>query len=126
MIKFFSDISAGRWFHPCSPVSSTNKTDRYDIAEILLKVVLNTITIPISNAIIYDKGIVFIVVEEQKTVIQQQFSEQLAELDRQLNDAKREHTKAGTINLFWILQGYYAVYREECNVFYQCVHQFMP
>jgi hypothetical protein len=43
-------------------------------------VVLNTITIPISNAIIYDKGIVFIVVEEQKTVIQQQFSEQLAEL----------------------------------------------
>jgi hypothetical protein len=52
------------------------------------------------NAIIYDKGIVFIVVEEQKTVIQQQFSEQLAELDRQLNDAKREHTKAGTKQYF--------------------------
>ena len=46
------------------------------------------------------KRILFIVVEEQKTVIQQQFSEQLAELDRQLNDAKREHTKAGTTNLF--------------------------
>jgi hypothetical protein len=30
----------GRWF---SPVSSTNKTDRHDIAEILLKVALNTI-----------------------------------------------------------------------------------
>ena len=28
-------IAAGRWF---SPVSSTKKTDRYDIAEILLKV----------------------------------------------------------------------------------------
>jgi len=27
----------------CSPVSSTNKTDRHDITEILLKVVLNTI-----------------------------------------------------------------------------------
>jgi hypothetical protein len=32
----------GRWF---SPVSSTNKTDLYDIIEILLKVVLNTINL---------------------------------------------------------------------------------
>jgi hypothetical protein len=29
------------------PVSSTNKTDCHDITEILLKVVLNTITLPI-------------------------------------------------------------------------------
>jgi hypothetical protein len=29
-----------------NPVSSTNKTNRNDIAEILLKVALNTITIP--------------------------------------------------------------------------------
>ena len=35
----------GRWFSPGTPVSSTNKTDRRDIAEILLKVVLNTITL---------------------------------------------------------------------------------
>jgi hypothetical protein len=28
-----------------SPISSTNKTDRHDITEILLKVVLNTITL---------------------------------------------------------------------------------
>jgi hypothetical protein len=28
--------------NPCPPVSSTNKTDRHDIAEILLKVALNT------------------------------------------------------------------------------------
>jgi hypothetical protein len=34
-------LATGRWF---SPVSSTNKTDRHDITEILLKVVLNTIT----------------------------------------------------------------------------------
>jgi hypothetical protein len=33
-------LATGRWF---SPVSSANKTDRHDIAEILLKVVLNTI-----------------------------------------------------------------------------------
>jgi hypothetical protein len=34
---------AGRWFSPGSPASSTNKTDRHDITEILLKVALNTI-----------------------------------------------------------------------------------
>jgi hypothetical protein len=33
----------GQWFSPCSPVSSTNKTDHIDITEILLKVALNTI-----------------------------------------------------------------------------------
>ena len=32
----------GLWFSPGTPVSSTNKTDRHDIAEILLKVVLDT------------------------------------------------------------------------------------
>ena len=35
---------AGRWFSPDTPVSSTNKTDRHDITEILLEVALNTIT----------------------------------------------------------------------------------
>ena len=33
-------LATGRWF---SPVSSTNKTDRHNITEILLKVALNTI-----------------------------------------------------------------------------------
>jgi hypothetical protein len=33
-------LVTGRWF---SPVSSTNKTDRHDITEILLKVALNNI-----------------------------------------------------------------------------------
>jgi hypothetical protein len=36
---------AGRWFSPGTPVSSTNKTDRHDIVEILLKVALNTIAL---------------------------------------------------------------------------------
>ena len=31
------------WFSPVISVSSTNKTDRHDITEILLKVALNTI-----------------------------------------------------------------------------------
>jgi hypothetical protein len=35
---------AGRWFSPDTPISSTKKTDRHDISEVLLKVALNTIT----------------------------------------------------------------------------------
>jgi hypothetical protein len=33
------------WFSLGTPVSSTNKTDPYDITEILLKVALNSITL---------------------------------------------------------------------------------
>jgi hypothetical protein len=36
-------LVARRWFSPGPPGSSTNKTDRHDITEILLKVALNTI-----------------------------------------------------------------------------------
>ena len=36
---------AGQSFSPGTPVSSTSKTDRHDITEILLKMVLNTLTI---------------------------------------------------------------------------------
>ena len=36
---------AGRWFSPGILVSSTNKTYCHDIAEILLKVALNTINL---------------------------------------------------------------------------------
>jgi hypothetical protein len=32
----------GQWFSPGTPASSTTKTGRHDIAEILLKVALNT------------------------------------------------------------------------------------
>ena len=38
-------LATGQWFSPGTLVSSTNKTDRYDITKILLKVALNTITI---------------------------------------------------------------------------------
>jgi hypothetical protein len=34
----------GRWFCPGTPVSSTNKTELHDIAKILLKASLNTIS----------------------------------------------------------------------------------
>ena len=36
---------AGRWFSPCTPVSSTKKIDRRNITKMLLKVALNTITL---------------------------------------------------------------------------------
>ena len=36
-------LATGLWFSPGPPVSSTNQTDRHDITEILLNVVLSTI-----------------------------------------------------------------------------------
>jgi len=36
--KVWQCIAASRWFSPGTPVSSTNKTDRHDMSEILLKV----------------------------------------------------------------------------------------
>jgi hypothetical protein len=41
--KVYHWLATGRWFSPGPPVSSTNKTDRHDITEILLKVTFNTI-----------------------------------------------------------------------------------
>ena len=42
-------LAAGRWFFPGILVSSTNKTDHYDIIDILFKVALNTITITLTH-----------------------------------------------------------------------------
>jgi hypothetical protein len=41
--KVYQLLAHGRWFFPDTPASSTTKTGRHDIAEILLKVALNTI-----------------------------------------------------------------------------------
>ena len=41
--KVWQWLATGRWFSTGPPVSSTNKTERHDITEILLKVPLNTI-----------------------------------------------------------------------------------
>ena len=38
-------LTTGRWFSPGTLISSTNKTNRHDITEILLKVSLNTFLI---------------------------------------------------------------------------------
>ena len=42
-------LARGGWFSPGTLVSSTDKTYRHDIAEILLKVALNTITLTPPN-----------------------------------------------------------------------------
>jgi hypothetical protein len=47
---------AGLWFFQGPPVFSTNKTDRHDITEILLKVAFNTITHNVFSTITYDLG----------------------------------------------------------------------
>ena len=43
--KVCQGLVAFQWFSMCTPVSSTNKTDRHDITEILLKVTLNTVNL---------------------------------------------------------------------------------
>jgi hypothetical protein len=40
--KLYQLFAQGRWFFPGTPASSNTKTGRHDIAEILLKVALNT------------------------------------------------------------------------------------
>jgi len=40
--KVYQLLAQGRWFSPGTPASSTTKTGLHDIAEILLKVALNT------------------------------------------------------------------------------------
>jgi hypothetical protein len=40
--KVYHLLAQGRWFSPGTPASSTTKTGHHDIAEILLKVALNT------------------------------------------------------------------------------------
>jgi hypothetical protein len=49
--KVYQLLAHGRWFSPGTTASSTTKTGRHDIAEILLKVALNTINQIKSNQI---------------------------------------------------------------------------
>ena len=42
VIKVYQLLGHGRWFSPGTTASSTTKAGRHDIAEILLKVALNT------------------------------------------------------------------------------------
>jgi len=50
--KVYQLLAQGRWFSSGTPSSSTTKTGRHDIAEILLKVALNTKNSKNSNIIL--------------------------------------------------------------------------
>ena len=43
--KVCQRLEAGQWFSPGTPVSTIDKTDRHDIAELLMKEALHTITL---------------------------------------------------------------------------------
>jgi hypothetical protein len=47
---------AGRWFSLGTPISSTNKSDRPDKTEILLKVALNIIALTLTLKVIMRDG----------------------------------------------------------------------
>ena len=47
--KVYQLLAHGQWFSPSTLASSTTKTGRHDIAEILLKVALNTINQSINH-----------------------------------------------------------------------------
>jgi hypothetical protein len=49
VIKFVTDLRQVAVFSLGTPVSSTNKTNRHDIIELLLKMVLNIITLTLSE-----------------------------------------------------------------------------
>jgi hypothetical protein len=46
--KIWQSLVTGLWFSPGTPMSSTNKIVHHDIAEMLLKVALNTITLALN------------------------------------------------------------------------------
>jgi hypothetical protein len=51
--KVYQLLAHGRLFSPGTPVSSTTKTGRHDIAEILLKMTLNTKNQSINQSIMF-------------------------------------------------------------------------
>ena len=68
--KFFQWLATGLWFSPGTPVSSTNKSDRHDTTEILLKVVLSTINQakPLQWLIYFVLSVQFLAHQAQRTM----------------------------------------------------------
>ena len=95
--KVWQWLAAGRWFSPGTPVSSTDKTDRHDITEILLKVALNTITLTLCSVHYYLNSIVFALLKE---------SSKLAIVNELINillKGKKKRYKIVYINMNYIL-----------------------
>ena len=75
VIKFVSYLRQVGKFSSGTPVFSTNKTDRHDITEILLKVALNTIilTLPFLSCCLCQDLMVFFFLFSLRSLIQKQF-----------------------------------------------------
>jgi hypothetical protein len=58
--KVYQSLAHGRWFSLSTPASSTTKTGRHDIAEILLKVALNAKKSNQIKSIFYVKSVIVI------------------------------------------------------------------
>jgi hypothetical protein len=58
--KVYQLLAHGRWFSSGTPASSTTKPGRHDIAEILLKMVLNTKIQSIKSLIFHHDSIALI------------------------------------------------------------------
>jgi hypothetical protein len=84
VIKFVSDLRQVSSFLQVHQYSSTNKTDRHDITELLLKVALNTITLNQSKN--YTMVICFIICLQKDKVVRHR---QLSSLDVFLETAKQ-------------------------------------
>ena len=70
----------GLWFSPGTPVSSINKTDRYEISEILLKVTSNTISLTLNLDFYYLNDTVHTLASSSDTTPLESMSNSLCEI----------------------------------------------
>jgi len=67
--KVYQVLAHGQWFSSGTPASSTTKTGRHDIVEILLKVALSTINKVKSNHTLNSSGNILYVVYNRFVVV---------------------------------------------------------
>jgi hypothetical protein len=94
---------AGLWFSPGTLVSFTNKTDGHTIAEILLKVALNTMTLTLKHhstnvGFLITGTMLMEILRERKIIIQKKIKVQI--LIRKSNKCKQHELLQNTLYNF--------------------------